>query len=259
MEPGHFVQPVRRRFGCRTSCSVGGDVGGDRLARVVAVSFSIRVASSGPWIDYRWRSRQCDRSPCAWGGHRLSRPARVWPSFFRLQRRRRGDQRRGRFVDSGSFARPAHGQEPRPREPTSWRDLRSLRIATGVRRCKPRTSQMSWNSRNLSRDTASSSCHKHCGGQAVGPMGVGFRSAAVALALTSASLVSLPARAGDDGAAPLWQGIGSIFGPVVGFTGLGGGEKPPPIDYREHGKLVLPPNMDLPPPESSATADPSWL
>ena len=65
-------------------------------------------------------------------------------------------------------------------------------------------------------------------------------------------------RAGDDGAAPLWQGIGSIFGPVVGFAGLGGGDKPPPIDYREHGKLVLPPNTELPPPGSSATADPSW-
>ncbi len=89
-------------------------------------------------------------------------------------------------------------------------------------------------------------------------MGVGFRSATVVLALTSASLVSLPAWAGDDGAAPLWQGIGSIFGPVVGFAGLGGGDKAPPIDYREHGKLVLPPNTELPPPGSSATADPSW-
>jgi hypothetical protein len=94
----------------------------------------------------------------------------------------------------------------------------------------------------------------------VGPIGVGFRSAVVALALTSASLVSFPARAGDDGAAPLWQGIGSIFGPAIGFTGLnfGGGDKAPPIDYREHGKLVLPPNTELPPPGSSATADPSW-
>ncbi len=91
----------------------------------------------------------------------------------------------------------------------------------------------------------------------MGPMGFGLRSAAVALALTSASLVSLPARAGDDGSAPLWQGIGSIFGPVIGF-GIGGGDKPPPIDYREHGKLVLPPNTDLPPPGSSAAADPAW-
>lgn len=87
---------------------------------------------------------------------------------------------------------------------------------------------------------------------------MGFRLTAVVLALTSASLVSLPARAGDDGDAPLWNGIGAVLGPAVGFTGLGGGEKPPPIEYREHGKLVLPPNTDLPPPGASATADPSW-
>ena len=48
-------------------------------------------------------------------------------------------------------------------------------------------------------------------------MGFGLRSAAVAFAMTSASLVSLPAWAGDDGQAPLWQGIGSIFGPVIGI------------------------------------------
>jgi hypothetical protein len=85
-------------------------------------------------------------------------------------------------------------------------------------------------------------------------MGFGLRSAVVALALTSASLVSSPGWAGDDGDAPLWKGIGSIFGPVVGF----GSEKPPPIEYREHGKLVLPPNTELPPPGASATADPAW-
>src|SRR5271156_7208520 len=76
-------------------------------------------------------------------------------------------------------------------------------------------------------------------------MGFGLRSAAVVLALTSASLVSSPTWAGDDGAAPLWQGIGSIFGPAIGFTGLGGGEKPPPIEYREKGKLVLPPKTEV--------------
>ncbi len=90
----------------------------------------------------------------------------------------------------------------------------------------------------------------------LGTRGFGLRSLAVALTLTCASVVSAPAWAGDDGAAPLWQGLGSIFGPVIGF-GLGG-EKPPPIDYREHGKLVLPPNEELPPPGSSATADPGW-
>lgn len=87
-------------------------------------------------------------------------------------------------------------------------------------------------------------------------MSFGLRSVAVGLAFMSASLVSLPARAGDDGQAPLWQGIGSIFGPVIGF-GFGG-EKPPPINYHEHGKIVVPPKMELPPPGSAASADPDW-
>lgn len=91
----------------------------------------------------------------------------------------------------------------------------------------------------------------------MGPMGIGLRSAAVALALASAGFVDSSAWAGDDGSAPLWQGIGSMFSPIIGFNL--GGEKPPPIDYREHGKLVLPPNSELPPPGSSAaTADPAW-
>jgi len=84
-------------------------------------------------------------------------------------------------------------------------------------------------------------------------MGAGLRYAAAALALGAVSLVGSPAFAGDDGSAPLWQGLGSIVAPVLGF----GGKKPPPIDYREHGKLVIPPNMDLPPP-GTATADPAW-
>lgn len=83
-----------------------------------------------------------------------------------------------------------------------------------------------------------------------------FRLAVAALGLSAVGLVASPVWAGDDGSAPLWQGIGSIFGPVIGF-GLGG-EKPPPIDYREHGKLVVPPNTELPPPGSSPTADPAW-
>ncbi len=87
-------------------------------------------------------------------------------------------------------------------------------------------------------------------------MSFGLRSAAVGLAFMSASLVSLPARAGDDGQAPLWQGIGSIFGPVIGF-GFGG-DKPPPIVYHEHGKIVVPPKMELPPPGSAASVDPDW-
>ena len=89
-------------------------------------------------------------------------------------------------------------------------------------------------------------------------MNFGLRSVVVAAALLSVGFVGSPSWAGDDGAAPLWQGIGGIFAPVVGFTGLGGGDKPPPIEYREHGKLVLPPSRDLPPPGSAASADPSW-
>jgi hypothetical protein len=84
-------------------------------------------------------------------------------------------------------------------------------------------------------------------------MGFGLRCAVVAFAMTSASFVIGPAWAGDDGSAPLWQGIGSIFGPAIGF----GGDKPPPIDYHEHGKIVVPPKMELPPPGSTAV-DPSW-
>jgi hypothetical protein len=87
-------------------------------------------------------------------------------------------------------------------------------------------------------------------------MSFGLRSAAVGLVFVSASLVSLPAWAGDDGQAPLWQGIGSIFGPVIGF-GFGG-DKPPPINYHEHGKIVVPPKMELPPPGSAASVDPDW-
>jgi hypothetical protein len=91
-------------------------------------------------------------------------------------------------------------------------------------------------------------------------MGFDLRTAVIAFAFTSASLVSSPSWAGDDGDAPLWKGVGSIFGPVLGpAVGFGfGGEKPPPIDYREHGKLVLPPNSELPPPSASAPADPAW-
>jgi len=56
--------------------------------------------------------------------------------------------------------------------------------------------------------------------------------------------------AGDDGAAPIWVGVGSIFTPLLGFS-LGKEEKAP-IEYREHGKIVVPPKMDLPPPGSAA-------
>jgi hypothetical protein len=85
-------------------------------------------------------------------------------------------------------------------------------------------------------------------------MRLGLRLALVAFAVTSSTLASTIVRAGDDGAAPLWEGIGSIFG----WSWGGGGDKKDPIDYREHGKIVVPPKMDLPPPGASSSVDPTW-
>jgi len=85
-------------------------------------------------------------------------------------------------------------------------------------------------------------------------MGFGLRLALVAFAMTAGSLGNSVAWAGDDGQAPLWAGIGSIFSWAWG----GGGEDKDPINYREHGKIVVPPNIDLPPPGSSPSADAAW-
>jgi hypothetical protein len=62
-------------------------------------------------------------------------------------------------------------------------------------------------------------------------------------AMVGGSSIS-PAFAGDDGAAPIWQGLG-------GLVGLSGKDPEPAIDYRERGRLVLPPKMALPPPGAS--------
>lgn len=79
--------------------------------------------------------------------------------------------------------------------------------------------------------------------------------AAIGVAMAAAFLGAGPARAGDDGAAPLWQGIGSIFAPLVGL----GHEEKAPIDYREHGKIVVPKALDLPTPAApAATAGGEW-
>jgi hypothetical protein len=82
----------------------------------------------------------------------------------------------------------------------------------------------------------------------------GLRLALIAFAVTAGTLGSTVARAGDDGAAPLWEGIGSIF---AGW-GFGGGGDKDPIEYREHGKIVVPPKMDLPPPAPSSSVDAAW-
>ncbi len=80
-------------------------------------------------------------------------------------------------------------------------------------------------------------------------MRVRFGMTAIAAAATLSCFGTGYAEAGDDGAAPLWVGIGSIFGPVFGLSK----DDPAPIDYRQHGKIVLPPKIDLPPPESAAS------
>jgi len=87
-------------------------------------------------------------------------------------------------------------------------------------------------------------------------MDFGFRSTTLALAAASVLAGAPGARAGDDGQAPLWEGIGSIFGGL----GVFGGDKKEkdPIEYRDHGKIVVPPSLDLPPPGASAPADPDW-
>ena len=82
-----------------------------------------------------------------------------------------------------------------------------------------------------------------------------FRRAGAIVALAvglTAGVASSPARAGDDGAAPIWKGIGSVVGLVKG-------DNEASIDYRERGKLVLPPKLDLPPPGATALwANPAW-
>jgi hypothetical protein len=60
------------------------------------------------------------------------------------------------------------------------------------------------------------------------------------------------AQAGDDGSAPIWQGIGSVFSPYVGpILGIEV-QKDPAIDYRDRGRLVLPPKTTLPDPGATA-------
>jgi hypothetical protein len=87
-------------------------------------------------------------------------------------------------------------------------------------------------------------------------MHFGFRGATLAFAITTVLLGTTASRAGDDGAAPLWVGIGSIFG-GLGLNPWDKGDKPPPIEYREHGKIVVPPKLDLPPPGATLSTNDS--
>ena len=64
-------------------------------------------------------------------------------------------------------------------------------------------------------------------------------------------LYAAPARAADDGQASLITGLGQTFGVIP--------TEDPRIDYRERGKLVIPPKKVLPPPAGSATrGDVAW-
>jgi hypothetical protein len=89
------------------------------------------------------------------------------------------------------------------------------------------------------------------GGESEGMVRMPFSSAgsraarglavAGALILCAGNFSIVPAFAGDDGAAPIWTGLG-------GLLGLTGKDKDDPIDYRERPRLVLPPKMVLQPP-----------
>ncbi len=81
-----------------------------------------------------------------------------------------------------------------------------------------------------------------------------FRIRGTVIAI-AACLAAGAARAGDDGAAPLWEGIGSIFTPLVGLSH----DDKAAIEYREHGKIVVPKEMDLPQPSASpAVSGGAW-
>jgi len=67
------------------------------------------------------------------------------------------------------------------------------------------------------------------------------------LGLGLGALAPLPALAGDDGAAPIWTGIGQTIGV------LHNPNDDAYIEYRERGKLVIPPKLDLPPPGGAKT------
>ncbi len=75
------------------------------------------------------------------------------------------------------------------------------------------------------------------------------------LALSAAGALWLgcagqPAIAGDDGAAPIWTSLGSLFH-------FGDNKSEPEIDYRDHPRLVVPPKIELPPPAAAPSASAS--
>jgi hypothetical protein len=77
------------------------------------------------------------------------------------------------------------------------------------------------------------------------------RSIVFGLAAIGVGLAAAPARAGDDGQASLLSGLATTFGLTK--------QDDPQIDYRERGRIVIPPKMKLPPPGSStASQDAAW-
>lgn len=56
------------------------------------------------------------------------------------------------------------------------------------------------------------------------------------------------AFAADDGQAPIWSSLGSVFN-------FGSGKTEAPIDYRDHAKLVIPQKMELPTPATAPSAN----
>jgi hypothetical protein len=77
------------------------------------------------------------------------------------------------------------------------------------------------------------------------------RKAGAAVAALSLCLAAAPSRAGEDGQASLISGLASTLGLTK--------QDDPQIDYRERGRIVVPPKLTLPPPGRAATTyDPSW-
>ena len=82
------------------------------------------------------------------------------------------------------------------------------------------------------------------------PMYAGFSRACALLAAFGVCAVAAPARAADDGQASLITGLGQTFGVIP--------TDDPQIDYRERGKLVVPPKKVLPPPVDAAHGEGVW-
>jgi hypothetical protein len=76
-----------------------------------------------------------------------------------------------------------------------------------------------------------------------------------AIALALGFVATAPARAADDGQENFFSAVWGMVGGSVGIEK----ESAPPINYREHAPLVVPPNADLPAPGAPiAQREKSW-